>query len=84
MQGVAQSPLAIRAGGTRAAVKGRFSWNRSANVFDLELPGVEGSERRGFVVFMQKILNNLKELEYPVRVIERVIAPDSLRGIIIG
>ena len=54
MQGVAQSPLAIRAGGTRAAVKGRFSWNRSANVFDLELPGVEGSERRGFVVFMQK------------------------------
>ena len=23
-------------------------------MFDLELPGVEGSERRGFVVFMQK------------------------------
>jgi len=54
MQGVAQSPLAIRASVTRAAVKGRFSWNRSANVFDLELPGVKGSERRGFVVFMQK------------------------------
>ena len=53
-------------------------------MFDLELPGVEGSERRGFVVFMQKILNNLKEFKYPVRVIERVIAPDSLRGIIIG
>ena len=54
MQGVAQSPLAIHASVTRAAVKGRFSWNRSANVFDLELPGVEGSERGGFVIFMQE------------------------------